>query len=92
MLLIGVIDEGEEVLKRAKQSTSHATVLLFKLVIENKPASRVKWIVSSRNWHEVNEQLRSAAGKAKLCLELDIEFVSAAVNTYNPVSSRSRHS
>ncbi|KAL6886862.1 quinon protein alcohol dehydrogenase-like superfamily [Trichoderma evansii] len=56
--------------------------LLLKFVAENTCASRVKWIVSSRNWREIDEQLGSAAGKAKLCLELNEKSISAAVSTY----------
>jgi hypothetical protein len=43
---------------------------------------RVKWIVSSRNWLQIEEQLAMAAQNARLSLELNVESVAAAVNTY----------
>ncbi|UKZ75874.1 hypothetical protein TrVFT333_003570 [Trichoderma virens FT-333] len=44
--------------------------------------SRVKWIVSSRNWLEIEERLDSAAQQMRLCLELNEVSISAAVNAY----------
>ena len=43
---------------------------------------RVKWIVSSRNWPEIEERLEAAATKARLSLELNAQSVTAAVNAY----------
>jgi hypothetical protein len=43
---------------------------------------RVKWIVSSRNWPEIEEQLRQAGHKVRLSLELNAESVSMAVQTF----------
>ena len=43
---------------------------------------RVKWIVSSRNWPEIEKRLETAEDKVKLCLELNAESVSAAVGKY----------
>jgi hypothetical protein len=43
---------------------------------------RVKWLVSSRNWPPVEEQLDKAESKVRLCLELNAESVSAAVHIY----------
>jgi len=43
---------------------------------------RVKWIVSSRNWPEIEKRLETAGEKVKLCLELNAESVSAAVGKY----------
>jgi hypothetical protein len=45
-------------------------------------SSRVKWLVSSRNWPDIEWQLDQAGDKAKLCLELNAESVSTAVNIY----------
>ena len=42
----------------------------------------VKWIVSSRNWLEIEKRLEKAREKVKLCLELNAESVSAAVGKY----------
>ncbi|GFP54349.1 vegetative incompatibility protein HET-E-1 [Trichoderma asperellum] len=44
--------------------------------------SRVKWIVSSRNWPEIEERLDSATQQMRLCLELNEKSISAAVNAY----------
>jgi hypothetical protein len=47
-------------------------------------SSRVKWIVSSRNWPEIEERLDRAGQKVKLCLELKLnaESISTAVSIY----------
>jgi hypothetical protein len=45
-------------------------------------SSRVKWLVSSRNWPPIEEGLDEAKSKVRLCLELNAEFVSAAVSIY----------
>ncbi|RYP38348.1 hypothetical protein DL767_002588 [Monosporascus sp. MG133] len=42
----------------------------------------VKWIVSSRNWPQIEEQLAMAPQNARLSLELNAESVATAVNTY----------
>ena len=54
--------------------------LLLDLIIRTTSSTRVKWIVSSRNWPQIEEQL-FCAGQA-LSLELNAESVSAAVDTY----------
>jgi hypothetical protein len=42
----------------------------------------VKWIVSSRNWPDIEERLERAGHKVRLCLELNAESVSAAVSIF----------
>jgi predicted nucleic acid-binding protein len=44
--------------------------------------SRVKWLVSSRNWPEIEEQLDMVGNKVKLRLELNAEFISTAVSIF----------
>lgn len=44
--------------------------------------SRVKWIVSSRNWQDIEEKLDNIKQKVRLHLELNKDSVSKAVNTY----------
>ncbi|KAL7903892.1 WD40 repeat-like protein [Trichoderma velutinum] len=44
--------------------------------------SRVKWIVSSRNWPDIEERLDSATQQTRLCLELNEKSISAAVDAY----------
>lgn len=57
---------------------------LLKLVIENTSASHVKWIVSSRNRHDIEQQLKLEDSQTKLSLELEAntEYVSHAVGVY----------
>ena len=45
-------------------------------------SSRVKWIVSSRNWPNIKEKLDTATQNVMLCLELNEQSISAAVGTY----------
>jgi hypothetical protein len=56
---------------------------LLDFIIEKSALSpRVKWLVSSRNWPPIEEQLEKAKNKVQLCLELNAKTVSAAVNIY----------
>jgi len=45
-------------------------------------STRVKWIVSSRNWPEIEKTLDTAMQKQRLCLELNADSVSSAVATF----------
>jgi hypothetical protein len=45
-------------------------------------SSRVKWIVSSRNWPHIEERLETAEHRVRLCLELNAKSISAAVSIY----------
>jgi hypothetical protein len=56
--------------------------LLDFIVQMSSTSPRVKWIVSSRNWPEIEKRLEIAGEKVKLCLELNAESVSAAVGKY----------
>ncbi|KAL5371406.1 hypothetical protein DPSP01_014286 [Paraphaeosphaeria sporulosa] len=49
---------------------------------QSSASSRVKWIVSSRNWPDIEEQLEQAGHKVRLSLELNAESVSAAVSVF----------
>ncbi|KAK0707058.1 NACHT domain-containing protein [Lasiosphaeria miniovina] len=55
--------------------------LLQFIVRQSSVSSRVKWIVSSRNWSQIEEELK-AAQNIPLCLELNAESVTAAVDHY----------
>jgi hypothetical protein len=56
---------------------------LLKFIAEKSSlSSRVKWLVSSRNWPLIEEQLKKAGSKVTLCLELSAESVSTAVSIY----------
>ena len=56
--------------------------LLDLIAQKSSTSSRVKWIVSSRNWPEIEQQLEPASQKDKLSLELNAEAVVAAVEAY----------
>lgn len=45
-------------------------------------AAQVKWLVSSRNWPDIEENLNSAHQQIRLCLELNEKSISTAVNIY----------
>jgi len=45
-------------------------------------SSRVKWLVSSRNRHDIEERLRITDSPVELSLELNAESVSGAVDAY----------
>ena len=56
--------------------------LLDFIVQKSFVSPRVKWIVSSRNWPDIEERLERAGHKVRLCLELNAESVSTAVSIY----------
>jgi len=45
-------------------------------------SSHIKWIVSSRNWPDIEKRLETAGQKVRMCLELNAESVSIAVSNY----------
>jgi hypothetical protein len=56
--------------------------LLDFIVQRSTVSARVKWIVSSRNWSEIEDRLERTGHKVRLCLELNAESVSAAVGIF----------
>jgi hypothetical protein len=56
--------------------------LLNFVVKQSSASSRVKWIVSSRNYPDIEEQLEQAGHKVRLSLELNAASVSAAVSIF----------
>ncbi|PHH49856.1 Vegetative incompatibility protein HET-E-1 [Ceratocystis fimbriata CBS 114723] len=52
---------------------------LLKFITKPSPG---KWIVSSRNWPDIEETLNNAKQKVKIHLELNQDSVSAAVDSY----------
>jgi hypothetical protein len=56
--------------------------LLTLIVQRSSASSQVKWIVSSRNWLNIEEHLESAGEKIRLSLEINAKLVSTAVTTY----------
>ena len=56
---------------------------LLNLIVKNSSVSpRVKWIVSSRNWPDIKDRLERAENKVRLCLDLNTDFISTAVDIY----------
>jgi NACHT domain/Heterokaryon incompatibility protein (HET) len=55
---------------------------LLDLIVQKSSVSRIKWIVSSRNWPDIEERLERAGHKVRLCLELNAESISTAVSIY----------
>jgi hypothetical protein len=45
-------------------------------------SSHVKWVVSSCNWPDIEEQINTANQKVKVSLELNEKSISTAVNSY----------
>ncbi|KAK1837497.1 hypothetical protein CCHR01_19881, partial [Colletotrichum chrysophilum] len=68
-LLIDALDECSTDLKQ-----------LLHLIAETSRSTRAKWLVSSRNWLQIEEQLRTVA--QRLSLEVNASSVSTAVDSY----------
>jgi hypothetical protein len=56
--------------------------LLSFIAKQSSASSRVKWVVSSRNWPDIEEELERAEHKTRLSLELNTESVAAAVKVF----------
>ena len=56
--------------------------LLSFIAKQSSATSRVKWIVSSRNWPVIEEELERAEHKTPLSLELNAKSVAAAVEVF----------
>ncbi|PQE29352.1 hypothetical protein CJF30_00011350 [Rutstroemia sp. NJR-2017a BBW] len=56
---------------------------LMDLIVQTSSISpRIKWIISSRNWPNIERILDTTTQKPRLCLELNEKSVSAAVATF----------
>lgn len=64
------------------ECTTGLDALLGFIAQNSSASSRVKWIISSRNWPNIEELLQQAGHKVKLSLELNAKSVSAAVSTF----------
>ncbi|KAL1641602.1 Vegetative incompatibility protein HET-E-1 [Didymella pomorum] len=56
--------------------------LLDFIARQSSSSSRVKWIVSSRNWPDIEAQLEKAGHEVRLSLELNAKSVAAAVDIF----------
>jgi NACHT domain/TIR domain len=72
-LIIDALDECQ---------TADLPKLLDFIVQMSSAFPHVKWIVSSRNWRNIEERLETAQQKVRLSLELNAESISTAVSTY----------
>jgi hypothetical protein len=61
--------------------TDQSKLLTF-IAEQSSVSSRVKWIVSSRNWPAIEEQLERAEHETRLSLELNAESVATAVKIF----------
>ncbi|PTB40394.1 hypothetical protein M441DRAFT_170604 [Trichoderma asperellum CBS 433.97] len=75
VLIIDALDECIEELPRLLN-------LIKQICSASSSSSHVKWIVSSRNWPGIENRLKNAEQKISLCLELNEDSISAAVQTY----------
>lgn len=64
------------------ECTTDLDALLDFIAQNSSMSSRVKWIISSRNWPNIEDRLQQAGHKVKLSLELNAESVSKAVSTF----------
>lgn len=55
---------------------------LLDLIASGSAAPHVKWVVSSRNWPDIEEHFAPVGQKVPLSLELNAQTVSAAVRLY----------
>ncbi|KAM5528230.1 nwd1 protein [Fusarium oxysporum f. sp. phaseoli] len=62
--------------------TDRPQLLDFIIQSSSTPSSRVKWIISSRNWPDIEDKLDSAKQKVRLPLELNKDSISKAVDMY----------
>jgi hypothetical protein len=56
--------------------------LLNFVAMQSSVYSHVRWIVSSRNWPDIEAQLERARRKVRLSLELNAESIAAAVDVF----------
>jgi hypothetical protein len=64
------------------ECVTERTKLLEFVAKQSSASSRIKWIVSSRNWPEIEAQLEQAGHKIRLSLELNAKSVAAAVDIF----------
>lgn len=55
---------------------------LLKFIIEQSASSRVKWIISSRKWPDIKQQLAAAKHSVRLSLGLNTGSVATAVEVF----------
>jgi hypothetical protein len=75
------------------ECTTDMPRLLCFVAQQSSASPRVKWIMSSRNWPDIEAQLGQAGHKVRLSLERNAESVSAAVGVFiqHKVSQLAQH-
>ncbi|RBA11776.1 hypothetical protein FPRO05_14235 [Fusarium proliferatum] len=63
-------------------TTDRPQLLDFIIQSSSTSSSHVKWVVSSRNWQDIEEKLDNTKQKVRLHLELNKNSISKAVDTY----------
>ena len=75
--------EGAYLIIDALDECIHDLPRLLKFIVKmSSTFPHVKWIVSSRNWPDIEKDLNTATRKVRLCLELNEASVSEAITTY----------
>ncbi len=79
LLIIDALDECGT----AQQSWANDDLSrLLNFIVQNSALPGVKWIVSSRNWQNIEGKLNVASQKVQLWLELNQDSISNAVSKY----------
>ena len=76
------LDSTYLIIDALDECTADLPKLLNFIAQASATAPGIKWIISSRNWPAIEEQLRGKRQKTTLCLELNSTSVSAAVGIY----------
>jgi hypothetical protein len=74
--------DGAVLIVDALDECSAGRPQLLDFIIRVSASSRAKWIVSSRNWPDIEQKLGAATQKVSLRLELNEESISNAVRAY----------
>jgi hypothetical protein len=82
MLEDSLLDGAYMVVDALDECSADRHKLLDFIVAASSICAGIKWIVSSRNWSDVEKAFRSAGQAIKLSLELNEDSVSTAVTTY----------
>ncbi|KAK6429893.1 hypothetical protein LTR95_013958 [Oleoguttula sp. CCFEE 5521] len=77
-----MVDGAHVIVDALDECATDQQKLLDFIVVGLPPGSHIKWIVSSRNWLNIERAIGSAKQAIKLSLELNEKSVSAAVTIY----------
>ena len=80
--LLGILNTTYLIIDALDECVADLPKLLDFVVRKSAGSPCVKWIVSSRNWPNIEERLERAGHKVGLCLELNAESVSTVVSIF----------